>query len=198
MAVYFASPSGVTGPSWSRSRPQKMPGSAKSGQSDRPSIFSPARARAAAAMVGATSMCATGWRRRRPGVQPGPGLPGGRAIGVAGGWAKFGVSEVGWSRYPMGGSAVRIPRQIPYTIACELLLTGEHISARRALELGLVGHVVPDGQALAKAVEIGHAICENGPLAVQALPKTLRDEMHLKFDGVAMAYRRAMREQGLA
>ncbi len=37
----------------------------------------------------------------------------------------------------MGGSAVRLPRQIPYTIACDLLLTGRHITAlRRALPTG--------------------------------------------------------------
>jgi enoyl-CoA hydratase len=70
---------------------------------------------------------------------------------------------------------VRIPRQIPYTIACELLLTGDHITAQRALELGLVGHVVPDGTALEKAVEIGQRICANGPLAVKALLRTLRE-----------------------
>ncbi len=85
------------------------------------------------------------------------------------------ISEARWSLYPMGGSAVRIPRQIPYTIACELLLTGDHITAQRALELGLVGHVVPDGEALAKAVEIGERICANGPLAIKSLLKTLRE-----------------------
>ena len=94
---------------------------------------------------------------------------------MAGESAKFGISEVRWSLYPMGGSAVRIPRQIPYTVACELLLTGEHITAQRALDLGLIGHVVPDGEALAKAIEIGQEICENGPLAVKALLKTLRE-----------------------
>ena len=62
-----------------------------------------------------------------------------------------------------------------YTIACELLLTGEHISADRALELGLIGHVVDDGQALTKAKEIATAISANGPLSVKALLKTLRE-----------------------
>ena len=94
---------------------------------------------------------------------------------VAGESAKFGISEVKWSLYPMGGSAVRIPRQIPYTIACELLLTGEHISAQRALDLGLIGHVVPDGTALDKAKEIAAVISANGPLAVKSLLKTLRE-----------------------
>lgn len=108
-------------------------------------------------------------------IAGGTELLGATEVRVAGESARFGISEVRWSLYPMGGSAVRIPRQIPYTIACELLLTGEHISAQRALELGLIGHVVPDGQALTKAKEIGHAICDNGPLAVQALLRTLRE-----------------------
>ncbi|MFM7068056.1 MAG: enoyl-CoA hydratase-related protein, partial [Actinomycetes bacterium] len=95
-------------------------------------------------------------------IAGGTELLGATEIRVAGESAKFGISEVRWSLYPMGGSAVRIPRQIPYTIACELLLTGDHITAQRALELGLIGHVVPDGEALAKAIEIGNRICENG------------------------------------
>lgn len=108
-------------------------------------------------------------------IAGGTELLGATEIRVAGESAKFGISEVKWSLYPMGGSAVRIPRQIPYTIACELLLTGEHITAQRALDLGLIGHVVPDGQAVEKAKEIGHRVCEGGPLAVQALLKTLRE-----------------------
>ena len=108
-------------------------------------------------------------------IAGGTELLGATEIRVAGESAKFGISEVKWSLYPMGGSAVRIPRQIPYTIAAELLLTGEHISAQRALEIGLIGHVVPDGQAVEKAKEIGHRIGEGGPLAVRALLKTLRE-----------------------
>jgi enoyl-CoA hydratase len=55
------------------------------------------------------------------------------------------------------------------------LLTGDHVTAQRALDLGLIGHVVPDGTALERAVEIGQRICENGPLAVQAVLRTLRE-----------------------
>ncbi len=109
-------------------------------------------------------------------IAGGTELLGATEIRVAGESAKFGISEVKWSLYPMGGSAVRIPRQIPYTVACELLLTGEHISAQRALDLGLIGHVVPDGEALAKAKEIGHVIGDySAPLAVKALLRTLRE-----------------------
>src|SRR5262245_1307764 len=88
-------------------------------------------------------------------------------IRVAGESARFGVSEARWSLYPMGGSAVRLPRQIPYTRAAEILLTGKHLSAREALACGLVGHVVPDGQALARARQLADVVRANGPLAVQ-------------------------------
>ncbi len=99
----------------------------------------------------------------------------GTDIRVAAESAKFGVSEARWSLYPMGGSAVRLARQIPYTEAADILLTGKHISAADAKHLGLVGHVVPDGQALAKAQEIAAVIAANGPLAVEAITKTLHE-----------------------
>jgi len=98
----------------------------------------------------------------------------GTDIRVAGESAKFGVTEVQRGLFPMAGSAVRLRRQIPYAIAAEMLLAGDDLSARRAHELGLINHVVPDGQALAKAMEIAHRIAANGPLAVKALVATLR------------------------
>ena len=96
-------------------------------------------------------------------------------IRVAGKSAKFGISEARWSLYPMGGSAVRLPRQIAYTVAADLLLTGRHIDAEEAKEIGLIGHVVPDGEALSKAREIAEIVCKNGPLAVEAILKTLHE-----------------------
>jgi len=103
-------------------------------------------------------------------------------VRVAGESARFGVSEARWSLYPMGGSAVRLPRQIPYTQAAEILLTGKHLSAREALEIGLIGHVVPDGEALAKAREIAETICENGPLAIAAITRTLHECDGMELD----------------
>ena len=79
-------------------------------------------------------------------------------IRVAGQSATFGVAEVRRGLFPLGGSTVRLSRQIPYTIAAELLLTGRMVPAEEALSIGLIGHVVPDGQAVDKALEIadGH------------------------------------------
>jgi enoyl-CoA hydratase len=96
-------------------------------------------------------------------------------IRVAGESAKFGISEARWGLFPLGGSAVRLPRQVPYTVAADLLLTGRHIRAAEAKEIGLIGHVVPDATALDKALEIAGMIAANGPLAVQAILRTMRE-----------------------
>ena len=99
----------------------------------------------------------------------------GTDIRVAGESAVFGVTEVQRGLFPMAGSAVRLRRQIGYAVAAEMLLCGEDLPARRAYELGLVNHIVPDGQALAKAKEIAQRIAQNGPLAVKAILATLRE-----------------------
>ncbi|MEJ6510818.1 MAG: enoyl-CoA hydratase-related protein [Actinomycetota bacterium] len=82
----------------------------------------------------------------------------GTDIRVAGESAVFGVTEVQRGLFPMAGSAVRLRRQIGYAVAAEMLLTGEDLTAQRAHQLGLVNHVVPDGQALTKAREIADRI----------------------------------------
>lgn len=111
----------------------------------------------------------------------GPAIAGGTEIlqatdiRVAGESARFGVSEARWGLFPLGGSAVRLPRQIPYTLAAEVLLTGRHLTAAEALSMGLIGHVVPDGEALTKALELADLVAANGPLAVQAILRTMRE-----------------------
>lgn len=99
----------------------------------------------------------------------------GTDIRVAGESAVFGVTEVQRGLFPMAGSTVRLPRQIGYAVAAEMLLTGEDISAQRAHQLGLINHVVPDGAALNRAREIAERIAANGPLAVTAILETIRE-----------------------
>jgi enoyl-CoA hydratase len=95
-------------------------------------------------------------------------------IRVAGESAIFGVVEVTRALFPLGGSTVRLQRQIPYTKAMELLLTGETITAVEAERIGLIGRVVPDGSALETALAIGERIAANGPLAVQAVKRSVQ------------------------
>ncbi len=107
-------------------------------------------------------------------------------IRVAGESAQLGVAEVRRGLFPLGGSTVRLQRQIGFTMAADLLLTGRLITATEAKEIGLIGHVVPDGQALAKAREIADQIAENGPLAVAAVLKSMRETAAMsEADGLA-------------
>ncbi len=73
-------------------------------------------------------------------------------IRVAGESAKFGVFEARRGLFPLGGSTVRLRRQIPFTVAMDLLLTAREVSAQEAKEIGLIGRVVPDGTALETAL----------------------------------------------
>lgn len=96
-------------------------------------------------------------------------------IRVAGAGAKFGVFEARRGLFPLGGSTVRLRRQIPYTVAMDLLLTAREVSAEEALRIGLIGRVVPDGTALDEALAIADVIGANGPLAVEAIKRSVRE-----------------------
>jgi enoyl-CoA hydratase len=110
----------------------------------------------------------------------------GTDIRVAGEGAKFGIFEARRGLFPLGGSTVRLRRQIPFTVAMDLLLTAREMSAAEAKEVGLIGRVVPDGQALATALEIAEVISANGPLAVEAIKRSVREtEGMSEVDGLA-------------
>ncbi|MCZ6619383.1 MAG: enoyl-CoA hydratase-related protein [Gammaproteobacteria bacterium] len=87
--------------------------------------------------------------------------------------AKFGVQEVKWAIFPAGGSTVRLPVQLPYAKAMELLLTGDLISARQALDFGFLNYVTED--VVSKAMEIAEKIAANGPLAVKAIRRSVKE-----------------------
>jgi enoyl-CoA hydratase len=107
-------------------------------------------------------------------------------IRVAGESAVFGVFEAKRGLFPLGGSTVRLRRQIPYTVAMELLLTARAVPAEEALRIGLIGHVVPDGTALQRSLEIAEVIGQNGPLAVEAIKRSVREtEGMSEVDGLA-------------
>ena len=110
-----------------------------------------------------------------PAVAGGTEMLQGTDIRIAGEGATFGVSEVRWGLYPLGGSVVRLRRQIPYAAAADLLLTGRHLSASQAREIGLITEVVPGGTALERAHAVAEKVASNGPVAVQAVLRALRE-----------------------
>src|SRR6266436_5685089 len=94
-------------------------------------------------------------------------------IRVAAEDARFAIAEVKHALFPMGGSTVRLARQIPFAKAMEILLTGEQFSAAEALRIGLVNKVVPAAEVMREARRYAEVICENGPLAVQAVKRSV-------------------------
>ncbi|HYM14715.1 MAG TPA: crotonase/enoyl-CoA hydratase family protein [Dehalococcoidia bacterium] len=96
-------------------------------------------------------------------------------IRVAGEGAVFGITEVKWGLFPQGGSTVRLRRQIPYTMAMELLLTGDTFPAADALRFGLIGRIVAKGGALAAAREIAARVSANGPVAVRKVKQSVQE-----------------------
>jgi len=111
----------------------------------------------------------------------------GTDIRVAGDSAIFGVWEGKRGLFPLGGSACRLPRQIPYSIAMDILLTSRPVPAREAKEIGLISRVVPDGHALATATAIAHQIAACGPLSIKAILRAWRETEHMS-DADAMAH----------
>lgn len=87
---------------------------------------------------------------------------------IASSSARFGLPEVRRGIIPGGGGLIRLPRQIPYRRAIELIFTGDDIDADEALRLGLVNTVVTPGTALEHALALADKLGESAPLALQA------------------------------
>jgi len=112
-------------------------------------------------------------------------------VRIAADTAQFGLPEPKMGIVPGGGSMVRLARQIPYTHAMQLLMTGEPVDARTALAWGLVSEVVPPGELLARAEAVAARIAANAPLALAAIKRTVL-ESHC--EGWAEAFAREARE----
>lgn len=88
--------------------------------------------------------------------------------------AKFGLQEVKWAIFPAGGSTVKLPKQIHFAKAMELMLTGDLMTAEEALRVGLLNYVVEPQELMQKSMEIAEKIAANGPIAVQAIRQSAR------------------------
>jgi enoyl-CoA hydratase len=101
---------------------------------------------------------------------------------VAAEHAIFGTPEAQVGLLPGGGSLTRLPRQIPYCKAMEMLMLGESFSARQALEMGLLNYVVPREKLMDKAFELADRLVRNGPLAVQKVKEGVMRSSGLPLD----------------
>ena len=97
----------------------------------------------------------------------------GSDIRIASEQASFGISEPKRGLFPGGGTTVRLPRQIPFPWAMEILLTGEFVDADNAFRMGLVNKVVSQEELLAEARKWAEIIMANAPLAISAVKKSV-------------------------
>jgi enoyl-CoA hydratase len=87
--------------------------------------------------------------------------------------AKFGLPEVRRGLVAGAGGLLRLPSRVPYHLAMEIALTGEHFSAARLAAAGLVSKLVPAGEALSAAKELAARIALGAPLALAATKRVI-------------------------
>jgi enoyl-CoA hydratase/carnithine racemase len=92
---------------------------------------------------------------------------------VASETAVFAVPEVTRGIFPGIGGTQMLPRIVGGPFAKEMVFTGRRVPAEEAKAVGLINHLVPVGEALAKAREIADAISQNGPIAVRQAKKAV-------------------------
>jgi enoyl-CoA hydratase len=103
-------------------------------------------------------------------------------IRVAADTAKFGQPELGLGIIPAAGATQRLPRVVGLGWAKHLVLTGEIIDAKQALEIGLVTAIMPAGQLQVRARELAKRIVRQGPLAARLAKLSLNASSRVDLD----------------
>ena len=106
----------------------------------------------------------------------------GTDIRIAARSASFGLPEVCRGLFASGGSTVRLPRQIPFIHAMDILLTGRRISADEALSMNIVNKVVPDDELMTTARDYARMIAANSPFAVQQTKRSVMEGLGMERD----------------
>lgn len=126
-------------------------------------------------------------------VAGGMEMLGGVDIRVASTDATFAVMEPKRGLFAGGGTTVRLPRQIGWAGAMELLLCADQIPAAKAYEYGLLNAVVEPGELMDAARAYAERIAANAPLAVQATKRSALENLYLD-DDLAQKVRSSLRQ----
>ncbi len=89
--------------------------------------------------------------------------------------ASFQMREVQYAMMPTSGATVRLPRMIPHTAAMEILLIGDPVPAQRLYEWGFINKIVSRDNLISTAMSIAEKIASNGPLALKAIKRSVRE-----------------------
>ncbi|NRI70060.1 crotonase/enoyl-CoA hydratase family protein [Rhodococcus sp. MS16] len=98
---------------------------------------------------------------------------------VASEGSRFGVPEVSVGLFAAGGALCRLPRRMPISIALEMALTAQPITAENAQTHGLVNRIVPAGEALEGALDLARTIASHAPAALQATRELMYQSLDL-------------------
>ncbi|HMQ48202.1 MAG TPA: enoyl-CoA hydratase-related protein [Saprospiraceae bacterium] len=99
--------------------------------------------------------------------------------------ARFGQPEVNLGIIPGYGGTQRLIQYIGKSKALELIMTGDMLEAQEAWRLGLVNHVVPAGEVLAKSLELLNKIATKGPVAIAKVIEAVNAYFQFDEDGFA-------------
>ena len=104
---------------------------------------------------------------------------------VASETAVFGQPEIKIGVMPGAGGTQRLTRAVGKALAMEMVLTGQFITAQKALEIGLINRVVPVELYLEEAIKLAKIVARQSPLAVQLAKESVLKafETHLN-DGL--------------
>ena len=89
--------------------------------------------------------------------------------------AKFGQPEILLGIIPGFGGTQRLLRLSGQAKAREILLTGDQITAKDALDIGLVNQIVPEGRLLKESIGLAKKIAQRPQVAVQLIMRAVRD-----------------------
>ncbi len=81
--------------------------------------------------------------------------------------AKFGQPEINIGVMPGAGGTQRLTRAVGKAVAMDVILSGRFLSAREALDAGLVSRVVPKENFFTEALRIAHEVAGKPPLALR-------------------------------
>jgi enoyl-CoA hydratase len=102
-------------------------------------------------------------------------------IRIASDTARFGQPEINLGLFPGAGGTQRLPRLIGKSMALEMMLTGEPISAQEAHRLGLVNTVVPAAELMGTAEKLAQHILSKAPLAVSVILEAVQHGMEMSL-----------------
>ncbi|PXF31397.1 2,3-dehydroadipyl-CoA hydratase [Pokkaliibacter plantistimulans] len=105
--------------------------------------------------------------------------------------ASFGQPEINLGIIPGAGGTQRLIRAVGKAAAAMMVLTGEAISADRALQLGLIAEITEPELTLERAIAVARKIAGHAPLAVQQAKDVLNKAWEMTLSSGLQYERRA-------